>query len=103
MENIYWKRSQYSRFWRTCLLRGFTFTFIVRIIISVFVPGRSRVVQKLESGFVPYVTVLVQKLNNNSHNKCKSKSPKKTRLLKSVVSRRKFLVFHHLLLSLTQI
>jgi len=30
----------------------FTFTFIVTIIISVFVPGRSRVVQNCKSGFV---------------------------------------------------
>jgi hypothetical protein len=37
---------------------------------SVFVPGRSRVVQKL---------------NNNSYTKCKSKSPKTTRLPQSVV------------------
>ncbi len=34
---------------------------------------------------VPHVTVLVQSENNNSHNKCKCKSPKKTRLFKSVV------------------
>jgi hypothetical protein len=37
------------------------------------------------SVFVPQVTVLVQKLNNNSHHKCKRKSPKKTRPPKSVV------------------
>jgi hypothetical protein len=36
------------------------------------------------SFFVPHV-VLVQKLNNNSHKKCKSKSPKKTRLQKTVL------------------
>ena len=37
-----------SDFGKTCLLRGFTFEFILTIIISVFVPGRSRVVQKLK-------------------------------------------------------
>jgi hypothetical protein len=37
------------------------------------------------SVFVPARAVLVQKLNNNSHNKCNSKSPKTTRLQKSAV------------------
>jgi hypothetical protein len=51
----------YIRFRKTCLLWGFTFTFIVRIIILVFVPGRSRVVQKLKSGFVPDTSVAEMK------------------------------------------
>jgi hypothetical protein len=38
------------------------------------------------SVFVPHVIVLVQKLNHNSHPKCKSKSPKTTRFQKSAVS-----------------
>jgi hypothetical protein len=37
------------------------------------------------SGFVRHVTVLVQKLNNNSHNKCKIKFWKKTLSPKSDV------------------
>ncbi len=50
---------------------------------SVFVPGRLvRYKHKPTfSVFVLHRTVLVQKLNNNSHNKCKSKSTKATRLL----------------------
>jgi hypothetical protein len=54
---------------------------------SVFVPGRYGAVQKLKK-WVCVCTVravLVQKLNNNSHSKCKSKSPSTTRLLKSAV------------------
>ncbi len=38
-----------------------------------------------KSGFVPHVTVLVQKLNNNSDSKCERKYPKKTRFKKSTV------------------
>jgi hypothetical protein len=40
---------------------------------SVFVPGRDIYCANYCSVFVP--GILVQKLNNNSHNKCKSKSP----------------------------
>ncbi len=53
----------YIRFRKTCLLWGFTFTFIVTIIILVFVPGRSRVVQKLKSGFVPDTSVVEMKIH----------------------------------------
>ncbi len=42
--------------------------------------GVDRVISRVE--------ILVQKLNNNSHNKCRSKSPKKTRSPKSVVKTR---------------
>jgi hypothetical protein len=53
---------------RKRVVSKFTFTFIVTIIISVFVPGRSPAVQKLQqklqrSGLVPHVLSLVQKLN----------------------------------------
>ncbi len=64
---------------------------------SVFVPGflvqklnnNSHnkcpvLVQKLNNNSVQKL-VLVQKLNNNSDRKCKSKSPKTTRLQKSAV------------------
>ncbi len=57
--------------------QGFTFTECTNYC-SVFVPGRSRTVQKL---------------NNNSHTKCKSKSPKTTRLPQSGV-RRQLYVLH---------
>ncbi len=43
----------------------------------------------LFSVFVPHVIVLVQKLNNNSHTKCKSKSPNSTRLPQSPVPKQK--------------
>jgi hypothetical protein len=60
----------YSRFLQTCRLRGFTFTFTVRIIVQFLYQDDPR---------------SVQKLNNNSHNKCTSKSPKTTRLRQSAV------------------
>ena len=44
----------------------------LHVYCSVFVPGRSRVVQKLNNNSHNKRVVLVQKLNNNSHNKCKS-------------------------------
>ncbi len=48
---------------------------------SVFVPGRSTSWYKNWTIIrTVNVHVLVQKLNNNSHSKCKSKSPKTTRL-----------------------
>ncbi len=99
MENIYWKRSQYIRFWRTCLLRGFTYTFIVRIIVQ-FLYQDGHVRYKPTFQFLYDTWPSWYKTWNN--NKCNSKSPKKTRLPKSVVCR-KFLIFHHLLLSLTQV
>jgi hypothetical protein len=54
------------------------------IIVSVFVPGWSHA-QKVKKWVCTARAVLVQKLNNNSQSKCKSKSPKKTRLQKSAV------------------
>jgi hypothetical protein len=74
----YW----YIRFLQTCLLRGFTVTFIVRIIVQFLV---QKLVQKLKKWVCTARAVLVQKLNNNSDSKCKSKSPEKTRLQKSAV------------------
>jgi hypothetical protein len=48
----------------------FTFTFIVTIIFSVFLPGRSRVVQKLKEWVC---TSCLKNWNNNCHNNCKRK------------------------------
>ena len=53
-------KSLYNRFLQTCRLRVFTFQFQGANYGSVFVPGRSRAVQKL---------------NHNSHRKCDRKSP----------------------------
>jgi hypothetical protein len=43
---------------------------------SSFCTRTARAVQKLKKWVCTVRTVLVQKLNNNSHSKCKSKSPK---------------------------
>ena len=65
---------------------GIYFYITVRIIVQfLYQDGHVRY-KPTFSVFVRHVTVLVQKLNNNSHNKCKSKSPKETRFQKSGVA-----------------
>jgi hypothetical protein len=54
-------------------------------LLFSFCTRTARAAQKLQTCFCTARAVLVQKLNNNSHNKRKSKSPKKTRLQKSAV------------------
>jgi hypothetical protein len=53
---------EYSRFRQTCLLRGFTFTFTVRIIVQFLYQDGHVWYKPSFSVFVPHVTVLLQKL-----------------------------------------